>query len=305
MTIAFVSAASLVPFVGLVALLLLPLVLYVLSMRNDPMRVLVAFLTALVVFLVILSFMHAVLPVLAMAAAGLAGLLMAWTARKNYSIEFVVLLPALVFLCAMAIYFVFGGMQLSISPWQLVERHITEAVDMNIKLYSQLPLGPDEIKSIQESKPAVVQLFTRLFPALCAIAALFTVWLNTLIGNRLLRQYGVIPPKLSALSEWKAPNGLVWFFIAGGGLGFIPHIPLSFAGINVFLVAAFIYLLQGLAIVSFFFQSKDISLFFRWLFYFLIAIQQILMIAITAVGFFDIWIDFRKYFRKNQTTDLT
>jgi len=74
-------------------------------------------------------------------------------------------------------------------------------------------------------------------------------------------------------------------------------------GVNVFLTAAFVYFLQGLSIVSFFFQNKDISLFFRWLFYFLIAIQQMLMIAIAAVGFLDLWIDFRKFFRKTQTTE--
>jgi hypothetical protein len=44
-------------------------------------------------------------------------------------------------------------------------------------------------------------------------------------------------------------------------------------------------------------------MFFRFLAYFLIAIQQMLMIAIAAVGFFNLWIDFRKYFRKDRTTE--
>jgi uncharacterized protein YybS (DUF2232 family) len=228
---------------------------------------------------------------------------MAQTARKNYSIEFVVLLPSFVILSAIAVYFVYGGMQLSISPWQLLEKHITEAVELNIKLYSRLPLKPEEIKSITDSKPSVILLFTRIFPALCVIAVLFTIWINALMGNKLLRKPGANLSKFSALSEWRAPNWLVWIFIAGGGLSFVPHNPISYLGINIFLVASFIYLLQGLAIVSFFFQSKNISIFFRWPFYFLIAIQQILMIAIAAVGFFDIWIDFRKYFRKDQATN--
>ncbi|MDD5524767.1 MAG: DUF2232 domain-containing protein, partial [Smithella sp.] len=71
---------------------------------------------------------------------------------------------------------------------------------------------------------------------------------------------------------------------------------------NIFLVTSFIYLLQGLAIVSFFFQKKNVPFFFRYLFYFLIAVQQILMIPIVAIGLFDIWIDFRKYFQKDQAT---
>jgi len=301
--ITFFLAASLIPFVGLLFLAALPLVVFLLGMLNDPMKTLIALLSGLCITLVILSFMHAILPVIALTAMGLAGVIMTRAAARNYPVNYVVLLPSFAILAAIALYLIYGGIQLSISPWQLVEKHIAEAVDMNIKLYSQLPLDPEEIKSIKESKPEIVQLFAGIFPSLCVIAALFTIWLNVLIGNRFLRRAGIFVSELSALSEWKAPNWLVWVFIAGGGLCFIPHIYIRFFGINLFLIASFVYLLQGLAIVSFFFQAKNIPLFFRWLIYFLIAIQQILMIAIAVVGFFDIWINFRKFFRKDQATN--
>lgn len=281
----------------------LPLVLFVLSLLNNQMKVLVAFLVILCAMVICLSFAHTVLPVIALTAMGLAGILMAQTARKNYSIEIVVLLPSFVILGAIIVYFIYGGMQLSMSPWQLLEKHITEAVELNIQIYSQLPLNPEEINAIKSSKPMVIQFFTKIAPAICIISILLTIWINTLIGNKLLHKRGAVPPNLSTLPEWRAPNGLVWIFIAGGGLIFLPQTHINFLGINIFLVASFIYILQGLAIVSFFFQSKDISIFFRCLFYFLIAIQQIVMIAIAAVGLFDIWIDFRKYFRKDQATN--
>ncbi len=301
--ITFFLAASLIPFVGLLFLAGLPLIVFLLGILNDSMKTLIALLSGLCITLIILSFMHAALPVISLAAMGLAGVLMTRTTVKNYSINSVILLPSFAILAAIAFYFIYGGIQAAVSPWQIVEKQIAEGVDMNIKLYSQLPLSPEDIKSLKESKPEIVRLFTGIFPALCVIAALFTIWLNVLIGNRLLRKAGIALSSLSAMSEWKAPNWLVWFFIAGGGLCFVPQIYIRFLGINILLIASFVYLLQGLAIVSFFFQSRNISMFFRWLTYFLIAIQQILMIAITAVGFFDIWIDFRKYFRKDQVTN--
>ena len=301
--IAFFSAASLIPFIGLLFLITLPLVLFVLCLLNNQMRVLVAFLVILCAMVILLSFMHTVLPVVALTAMGLAGILMAQTARKNYSIEIVVLLPSFVILGAIIVYFIYGGMQLSMSPWQLLEKHVTEAVELNMQIYSKLPLNPEEINAIKSSKPMVIQFFTKISPAICIISILFTIWINALIGNKLLHKRGIVPPKLSTLPEWRAPNWLVWIFIAGGGLIFLPQTHISFLGINIFLVASFIYILQGLAIVSFFFQSKDISIFFRCLFYFLIAIQQIVMIAIAAVGLFDIWVDFRKYCRKDQATN--
>jgi uncharacterized protein YybS (DUF2232 family) len=296
-------AASLLPFAGLVFLLSLPLVLYVLCFLADPGKTLIAFLTSLCTVAILLWALNASASAPALAAAGFAGMLMFWAAQKRFSVEGVVLLPSLVLVGAIALYFVYGGMQLSVTPWQLVEKHIQEAVELNIRFYSRLPLNAEEIQSINNSKPQMISLFTKIFPALCVIATVSTIWINLIAAGKLLKSRGILLPHLSALSEWSAPAWLVWVFIAAGGMSVVPVTPVRFLGVNFFLTASFIYFLQGLAIVSFFFQHRNISPFFRFLVYFLIAIQQMLMIAIAAVGFFNLWVDFRKYLRKDRTTD--
>jgi uncharacterized protein YybS (DUF2232 family) len=296
-------AAALIPFVGVIFLVMLPQVMFVLCLQNDQRKTVTAFLIPLIAFFMILALMKAIMPALALGAMGLAGWAMARSVREQYTLETLVLLPSLILLGVLTFYFIFGGIQLSISPWQLIQKHIQEAVELNISLYSRLPLSPDEIKSIQDGKDSVIRLFSKIFPALCAIAVLFTVWINLLTAKRILMKTGIVPPQLANLSEWKTPFWLIWIFLAAGALILIPHTLISFAGINLFLSISFVYLLQGFAIVSFFFEQKNISPFFRSLFYFFIAIQQILMIAITIVGFFDIWIDFRKYFRNDQTIE--
>jgi uncharacterized protein YybS (DUF2232 family) len=296
-------AAALIPFVGVIFLVMLPQVMFVLCLQNDQRKTVTAFLIPLIAFFMILALMKAIMPALALGAMGLAGWAMARSVREQYTLETLVLLPSFILLGVLTFYFIFGGIQLSISPWQLIQKHIQEAVELNISLYSRLPLSPDEIKSIQDGKDSVIRLFSKIFPALCAIAVLFTVWINLLTAKRILMKTGIVPPQLANLSEWKTPFWLIWIFLAAGALILIPHTLISFAGINLFLSISFVYLLQGFAIVSFFFEQKNISPFFRSLFYFFIAIQQILMIAITIVGFFDIWIDFRKYFRNDQTIE--
>lgn len=296
-------AACLLPFAGLFFLLFLPLVLYVLCFLADPGKTLITFLASLCVVAILLWVLNTSAPAPALAAAGLAGMLMFWTVQKRFSVEGVVLLPSLLLVGAIAFYFIYGGMQLSITPWQLVERHIQEAVELNIRLYSRLPLNAEEIQSIANSKPQMISLFTMIFPALCVIATVFSIWINLIAAGRLLRSRGILPSHLSALSEWSAPAWLVWIFIAAGAMSAVPAPPVRFLGINLLLAVSFIYFLQGLAIVSFFFQQRNISSFFRFLVYFLIAIQQMLMITIATVGFFNLWVDFRKYLRKDRTTD--
>jgi uncharacterized protein YybS (DUF2232 family) len=69
------------------------------------------------------------------------------------------------------------------------------------------------------------------------------------------------------------------------------------------IILLFLYLLQGLSIVQFFCRKKNIPRYLRALFYALIVIYQYLLVFISAIGLFDIWVDFRKMNRPaNDTT---
>jgi uncharacterized protein YybS (DUF2232 family) len=233
---------------------------------------------------------------------GMAGLFIARIAAKNGSVEKIIIYPALFIIAAICFYFVYGGFVLSVNPWQLVIKFIAATIEENIKLYSQLPLKTEDINFIKDNKKNIIDGFTQIFPSLIIITSTLIIWANFLLGKRILGKAGITWPNLTALARWKAPELIIWIFIISGGLFFVPNKDINFFSFNIFLVACFIYLLQGLAILSFFFQSKNVPLFFRYLFYFFIAVQQILMIPIVAVGLFDIWIDFRKYFKKKKKT---
>jgi uncharacterized protein YybS (DUF2232 family) len=49
-----------------------------------------------------------------------------------------------------------------------------------------------------------------------------------------------------------------------------------------------------MAIVSFYFEKKQVPRFFRILLYTLIALQQLALIAVIGIGLFDMWFNFRK-----------
>ena len=68
------------------------------------------------------------------------------------------------------------------------------------------------------------------------------------------------------------------------------------------IVVLFLYLLQGLSIVQFFFRQKNIPRYLRALFYALIVLYQYLLVFVSALGLFDIWVDFRKMNRPASDT---
>ena len=222
---------------------------------------------------------------------------------KNYSVEKTIIYPALLIIGAICFYFIYDAVALGVNPWQLVQNFITADNQESIKFYSQMPLKADDINIIKDNEKNIITGFIQIFPSMVIILSLFIIWINLLLGKDFLHRAGIVYPGLLTLALWKAPEKIIWIFIVSGALLFAGQKYIDFVSLNVFLVVCFIYLLQGLAIVSFLFQSKKVPHFFRYFFYFLIAVQQFLMIPIVAIGLFDIWVDFRKLFQKNQTAD--
>ena len=298
----FVFATAFIPVIGSIFLLFLPMILFFNSTINGRNKTAAAFLIAFSVLFVLSTLLHLNLPTIAIFSVGIAGLFIAQIAAQNGSVEKIIIYPAFFIIAAICFYFIYGGFALSVNPWQLVEKYIAATIEENVKLYSQLPLNAEDINFIKDNKKNIIDGFTQIFPSLIIISSTLIIWINFLLGKQILGKAGITWPKLTELTRWKSPEYIIWIFIISGGLFFVPHKDINFFSLNIFLVTCFIYFLQGLAIVSFFFQNKNVPLFLRYLFYFFIAVQQMLMIPIVAVGLFDIWIDFRKYFQKDQTT---
>jgi uncharacterized protein YybS (DUF2232 family) len=64
-----------------------------------------------------------------------------------------------------------------------------------------------------------------------------------------------------------------------------------------------IYFIQGISIVSFYFDKRNFPRMLRGVLYGLIGIQQLFSLLVIGLGFFDLWIDFRRI-DKNEKLDI-
>jgi uncharacterized protein YybS (DUF2232 family) len=297
----FVFAACFVPVAGSLLLVFLPLLIFFYSAVAGRGKTMTAFFISLAITLLFSRLLHINTPYQVAFVMGISGLAIASVALKNNSIEKTVIYPSLMIIGVICAYFLFAGWTLSINPWIAVQQFIAQMIEQNVNLYSQLPLDKEELDLIKNNKQTFIDFFISVFPALAAIGSVAIVWLNVLMGKNILRRAGIMLPKLGNLSCWRAPEFTIWIFLGAGGLLLVPQDQINFFSLNILLTTCLVYLLQGFAIISFIFQNKKVPLFFRFLLYFLIAVQQFLMIPIIAVGLFDIWVDFRRFFHPDQT----
>ncbi|MDI6742834.1 MAG: DUF2232 domain-containing protein [Smithella sp.] len=299
----FVYAGIFVPLIGPLLIIFLPSVLFINASLNGLSGAAKVFFGSYFLLLLVALLLQIHVPAIGIFALGTAGLLMSQMARVNSSVEKTVMYPALFMVGVIGLNFIYDAAALSSHPWEIVKNYIAASVAEGVEFYSKMPLKAEDIELIKTNQKAITEGFVRIFPSLVVISSLLAVWVNFLLGRNILVRLGVLYPKLVTLARWRSPEKVIWIFIIAGALLFLPYQGIVSVSLNVFLVMCFVYLLQGLAIISFLFQNKNVPAFFRYLFYFLIAVQQFLMIPIIALGLFDIWIDFRKVFQKNQTAD--
>jgi uncharacterized protein YybS (DUF2232 family) len=176
----------------------------------------------------------------------------------------------------------------------LAAGYVAHNLELTLRLYEQMGMPEDNLQAITRLMPSLQHYLVRVIPALVVASTLFVTWTNILVSRPVLRKSGLAPPDFGPLNRWQSPDQLVWVLIACGGSLLVPNQLFSVIGLNGLLVLAVIYFFQGMAIISFFFQAKQIPPAIRVMLYGMIALQQMLLLAVIGLGLFDMWLDFRK-----------
>jgi uncharacterized protein YybS (DUF2232 family) len=183
--------------------------------------------------------------------------------------------------------------------YDLVSSYVAANLEMTLALYQNMGVSEENIFNLSKSLDQIQYVLIRILPALVIVSSLFVTWSNLLIAKPIFKKKGLFFPDFGMLNLWKAPDSLIWFLIACGGLLVVPTGSFKIIGLNGLLVILMIYFFQGIAVVSYFFEKKRFPRFLRLIFYSLIAIQQIFLLFIIGIGLFDMWMNFRKLNLKN------
>jgi uncharacterized protein YybS (DUF2232 family) len=167
-------------------------------------------------------------------------------------------------------------------------------LELSLQLYRQMGLSQDQLHFLESSMEGLQLVLVGMMPALVIASTLMVAWISLLVARRLCQRHGLPFPDYGALDRWKAPELMVWGVIGSGALLLLPVLAAKLVGLNGLVVFMVIYFFQGMAVVAFWFQKKQVPRLARMALYALIAVQQLVMLAVIGVGFFDTWFNFRK-----------
>ncbi len=294
-TVAFFLGAIFVPVVGVLISTLtpLPIIIYYYQYGRKVALQLIA-ITVLVVTTVVLALRMPSLFIYLMQLL-LLGFICGELLTNNFDIPKIIVAACIAALVLNAVTLYMFGREEKGNFVETLEKGIKENFEQSMKQYKDRGITEDQMKWLSESLNTMVPWLARLFPSIIIVATAIIIWLNLILAKQFLyARLRQIPPPLQNLTRWKAPDGLVWIVISAGFGAFLPAHNIKILSYNVLLIMAAVYFFQGLAILGFYFETKKTPKSIRFLVYFFIFFQQILTIAVSIIGFVDVWANFRK-----------
>ncbi|MCX7817438.1 MAG: YybS family protein [Syntrophales bacterium] len=223
------------------------------------------------------------------------GIVLSELFEKNLSIEKTTFLCSLFGFSALFLFILFYSYQTNTPPLEVVKGYIAATIKKSVDLYSRMDILPEQISQIKENTEEIITFLTYTSPALALISITLTVWLNIVSAREILIMNNLPSPSFGDLTKWKAPDWYVWFFIASGTCIILPTTTLKWVGINGLMICLMVYLIQGVAIIAYFFKTKNVPRILRYVFYMFLVFQQYLLIPVILLGLFDLWVNFRKH----------
>ncbi len=287
-----VLVAIYLPLLGLLAALFIPLPIIFFRIRLGRQGgLLVAALTGLLVLMLLGKNSFASLFFIELLVLGF---VMGDLLDNRYSLEGIFAVTTVVVVGSAGLLLAVFGPPGGTGVREFLLTQIVRNLELTLEVYESIGIAPETVEHMARSLDDIGRIILAISPGLAAASILYIAWVNFLSARALLATSQVFYPIFGYLRHWKAPDQLIWGAILCAVLVLLFNYPLNVPGINGLLVFLTIYFFQGIAIVAFYFHKKQIPRFARIFLYSLIALQQVFLLLVIGLGFFDLWLDFRK-----------
>ena len=175
----------------------------------------------------------------------------------------------------------------------MVSKYIASEIGQLKELYRQSTDLPTEQKEqLLTILDELGKTMGMIWPAVVAFLAGFLLLIQVFLLWLLPATKDLLPGPI--FIDWKVPDYLVWPMITAGFGAFFTTATFQAIAINLLIIMFPLYYLQGLAIVTYYFQQRGTSLWLRVISYLLLALFNPLPFFLAGVGLFDLWGNFRK-----------
>ncbi len=201
---------------------------------------------------------------------------------------------ALTFTASLSFFFCILLANSEVSFFFTMTESLNSAIEEAFALYRQSGnLSAENHVILEETYFQIKTVVPRILPAILAGFIIIQTWVTLLLGNIILPKLGRSRP-WPRYQYWSLPDKLIWGLIISGIMALIPEETLRLCGINGLIVFAFLFCIQGLAILVFLLNKWNIPKMMRSIIYLVIILQSFGTVILLGTGIANVWFDLRK-----------
>ena len=290
-----------VPLIGMFTEFFCALPLAVLTARQGAGK---GFSALAVTFLLLSMLISPILSLRLTMSCGICGVALGWCVQKNFNAVRIFFATLIVASMAQVVSIVLLFVVMDVNFIEAQVDLVRESFAESFKMYESMGVDPARIAEAKGQVEPALQTLMLLMPTLIMLSALINtlaVWFTSRwIFPKLQLKLPTFPP----FAEWKFP-ALFLYLAAFGGVGIYWGFTRGWTGLyelalNVTLVAMFVGLIQGLALMSFLFDRYNVSKFLRRVLYVLLILNMFFLQLVAITGLIDTLFDYRKKFFNGQ-----
>ncbi|MCD6307690.1 MAG: DUF2232 domain-containing protein [Candidatus Latescibacteria bacterium] len=192
--------------------------------------------------------------------------------------------PGAVLAFVLGIPLIVGG----VGP-EIMDRFRQEALDM----YRAFMSEDEALKAVENA----MLMFRGIFKAglgIFLIGSVTNAWLSFLAVRPVMAKFGEDPEGIPSFHDFRLPFHVIWLFLAAFGL-LLSEIGLVFpVAMNLLIVTACLYMMQGLAVVVYYMNRLGVGRLPRVLFWLLFFVTIAFTgLVLLFIGLFDTWFHLR------------
>jgi len=290
-TLGLFIAGITIPLLGQIVALFTPVPLILLYVRSGKNESVIALLCASAVMGVLSGWQTALILFFSF---GLMAIGTGEGMRRDMKPEQTALLGGLLPIAVLGLITVFYIIRLGKSQVLVVEEYLRESVTTAARTYTEYGLA-EMAATINAVSDTFVHHLARLIPGILIATSMMQAASCYGIARAILARKQPVETTSAAapLALWHAPDTWVWGLIVSLALVVVPQEAVRFAGWNLAILFAVVYLAQGAAIVEHYFRKANINTVMRGLLLALILAMPSIVFVI-ALGIVDVWADVRK-----------
>ncbi len=294
LTCLFAIVGTYIPLLAFI-LLLIPIPFIVLGKRHGIHFVVLSIIASAII---IGSLTEPVYSVFVVALPGITAIIMGYLMYKEYSPGKILIGGAIGALAASLLSISLTAWISGVESIAYLSEIFKDAMEVQMQMYKTLGMGPQEIQNMKTSLEESMQIATMIVPSAIIVSSFFLAYINYVLSVQVLKRIGYKVETLKPFSQFSLPKSI---FMGTGIIMALTLLMKNVQGIdystlsaNVLVIFQFIFLLQGLAVVSYFVNKLNQSKVLKILLFIFLVLNQIALIIIAILGFVDIIVNFRK-----------